>query len=75
LKLGSRRGIATDLICGRGDRVRLGLLLGGAEHGVPVVLPGRHFLGAKPLASLEYPCCVAGVSGQPVEVFFGKGFG
>jgi hypothetical protein len=61
--------------------------MGGAEHGVPVVLPGRHFLGAKPAASdgicrqvevlalLEYPCCGAGICGQPVEVFFGKGFG
>ena len=27
------------------------------------------------LASLEYPCCGAGICGQPVEVFFGKGFG
>ena len=31
LKLGSRRGIAADLICGRGDRVRLEAPDGGAD--------------------------------------------
>ena len=31
LKLGSRRGIATDLICGRGDWVRLEAPVGGGR--------------------------------------------
>jgi hypothetical protein len=53
LKLGCRRGIATDLICGRGDWVRLKAPVGGAENGVPVVLPGRHFLGARSAAVLN----------------------
>src|SRR5919107_794960 len=32
LKLGSRRGIATDLICGRGDWVRLEAPVGGGRR-------------------------------------------
>jgi|SRR5215208_1985921 hypothetical protein len=89
LKLGSRRGIATDFISGRGDEVRLEAPDGGAEHSVPAALPGRlvAFRGSMTCGYgralnergqallLEYPCGGACVSGQPVEVFFGEGFG
>ena len=87
LKLGSRRGIATDLICGRGDRVRLEAPVGGGRRWRPGGAAGTPFFGrqiccrraacwqAEVLALLEYPCCGTRVRGKPIEVFFGKGLG
>ena len=50
LKLGSRRGIATGLICGRGDWVRLEAPVGGGRKWRPGGAAGTPFLGAKPAA-------------------------
>jgi hypothetical protein len=56
----------------------MSLSWGGAERGVLAVLDWDapcSFWGLRPNSTGEDRACGAGVCGEPVEVFVGKGFG